>query len=422
VEARGRTPLVAANWKMNLVSGQARAFCRDLLAGLGFGAAYAPVVEEPAVDVVLFPSAPLLAAVGRELAGTPVAWGGQDLHAADAGAHTGDVSGLQLADAGCSWALCGHSERRSDHGEDDSMVADKVVAAARCGLAPMLCLGETREERQDGRTFDVLEHQLRAAFAELPGFCALAYEPVWAIGTGDTATPEMAQEAHRFLRRTVEKLSGSSGRAAEIRILYGGSANPDNAAALFAQPDLDGFLVGGASLDAARFLAIIRACGRGEIPGYHPRLRCADARHGGLRMIYLLYFLHVFVSIFLILVVLLQQGKGADLSVFGGGSTQAAFGARGATQLIHKLTVGSFIMFIVTTLSIGILKGRERGGSIMTQEVVEQTAPAAAPEAEPALPEAEPLDSAGGTSPEAAEEAPVVEDPESPAESPEEGG
>jgi triosephosphate isomerase len=244
-------PLVAANWKMNLLKGDAAELCRDLKRGLA-----AP----PAVDVrvVIFPSFPLIPVVARELVDSEVEVGGQDLSPEEKGAFTGDVSGPQLADAGCAWALCGHSERRQYHGETDELVARKVRAALRHRLTPMICLGETRDERRAGQTFEVLERQLRAAVADVGDWpFALAYEPVWAIGTGDTATPEIAQEAHRFLRETL----GTILDAESIPILYGGSATPDNAPGLIAQPDIDGFLVGGASLDPQKFLAIIRGSG-----------------------------------------------------------------------------------------------------------------------------------------------------------------
>ncbi len=244
-----RRPLVGGNWKMHFLAGEAQQFCQRFVAGLA---------DSP-VEVVLFPSAPLLPAVAQALAGSPVACGAQDLHAEDKGAYTGDVSGPQLADAGCTWVLCGHSERRRDHGESDELVARKAKAANRHGLTPLICLGETLDERQAGRTLEVLERQLNGALLERPDPFALAYEPVWAIGTGETATPEIAQEAHRFLREALADLVGDEAAAVK-RILYGGSATPDNAADLFAQADVDGFLVGGASLDPERFLTIIHAC------------------------------------------------------------------------------------------------------------------------------------------------------------------
>jgi triosephosphate isomerase len=212
--------------------------------------------------VVVFPSFPLLPTLEAGLAGSAVAWGGQDLNPDDAGAHTGDVAAPQLADVGCSWALCGHSERRHDHGEGDELVAAKIAAALRHRLRPLVCVGETADERRAGRTLAVLDRQLDAALAELSGGAAgwaLAYEPVWAIGTGETATPAMAQEAHAHLRRRLAERAGAPAAAA-LRILYGGSVKPGNAAELIAEADVDGFLVGGASLDAAVFRAIIERC------------------------------------------------------------------------------------------------------------------------------------------------------------------
>ncbi|HEY7214470.1 MAG TPA: triose-phosphate isomerase [Thermoanaerobaculia bacterium] len=248
-----RRPLVAANWKMNLLKADAAEYCRDLRRGL----AAPPPVD---VRVVIFPPSPLLPVVARELVDSEVEVGGQDVHPEERGAFTGDVSALQLADAGCTWALCGHSERRRYHGEGDELVGRKAASAVRHRLTPMICLGESREERRGGRTFEVLERQLRAALAGRPDPFALAYEPVWAIGTGETATPETAQEAHRFLRGQLGELLGEAAAAA-VPILYGGSATPENAPGLIAQADVDGFLVGGASLDPLKFLAIIRGSG-----------------------------------------------------------------------------------------------------------------------------------------------------------------
>jgi len=249
-----RRPIVAGNWKMNLLRADARSFCRHLVAELG----------APPAEVVVFPPFPLLDTVVDGLAGMPVAIGGQDLHPKAAGAHTGDVSGLHLADAGCTWVLCGHSERRADHGEDDTLVARKADAARAAGLVPLICLGESADERQHGETHDVLRRQLAALFAtdagSEPHAFELAYEPLWAIGTGQTATPEIAQEAHAFLRAELVRQLGAT-YAAEIRILYGGSVRPENAATLSRGEDVDGFLVGGASLDAGVFSAIIGACG-----------------------------------------------------------------------------------------------------------------------------------------------------------------
>jgi triosephosphate isomerase (TIM) len=260
-----RRPLVGANWKMHHRRADAEAWCRAVLEpGSPLAAAS---LAEAAVEVVVFPSFPLLPTLEAGLAGSAVAWGGQDLHPEDAGAHTGDVAAPQLADVGCTWALCGHSERRHDHGESDELVAAKVRAALRHRLRPLVCVGETAGERHAGRTLEVLDRQLDSALAALTGEAAgggdpgwaLAYEPVWAIGTGETATPETAQEAHAHLRRRLAERAGE-GVAAAVRLLYGGSVKPGNAGELIAGADVDGFLVGGASLDAGTFRAIIERC------------------------------------------------------------------------------------------------------------------------------------------------------------------
>ena len=245
-----RRPIAAANWKMHLLRAEVAAWGRAVLGGLP--------VPDPRVEVVVFPSFTLLPAAADAFAEGPVAFGAQDLPHEEKGAHTGDVSPLQLAELGCCWALCGHSERRRDHGESDELVGKKVAAALRHGMQPLLCVGETREERRAGETFAVLARQLAAGLASRPATFCLAYEPVWAIGTGETATPEIAGEAHAFLRTELERLGYPSGA---LRILYGGSVTPENAASLIAQPEIDGFLVGGASLDPGKFLAIIAACG-----------------------------------------------------------------------------------------------------------------------------------------------------------------
>jgi triosephosphate isomerase (TIM) len=252
-----RRRIVAGNWKMHFVVAAATEYCRELRRGLAEHQAR-PGHTADGPEVLLFPSFPLLPAVARELAGGDVALGAQDVHPAERGAHTGDVSAPQLVDAGCRWVLCGHSERRRDHGESDELIGLKVAAATRHGLTPLLCVGETRAQREAGETFAVLARQLRGGLASHPGPpvpLVVAYEPVWAIGTGLTASPETAQEAHRFLRAEIGGVAGAGGAAATL--LYGGSVTPANTAGLIAQPDVDGFLVGGASLDPLQFLAII---------------------------------------------------------------------------------------------------------------------------------------------------------------------
>jgi len=245
MSAPARRPLVAANWKMYFVRAEVEAYAEALLAE--------ELPEE--VEVALFPSFPLLVAASASLAGSAVALGAQDLHPEPRGAFTGDVCAAQLVDSGCRWVLCGHSERRRGHGESDELVARKAAAALAAGLAPLVCVGESKEERHSGRTFDVLARQVEAL--PVDPRVALAYEPVWAIGTGENATPEAAADAHAFLRARRARRAGDA-LAAALRILYGGSVTPENAADLARESDVDGFLVGGASLDPSRFRAIIR--------------------------------------------------------------------------------------------------------------------------------------------------------------------
>ncbi|MEM9405519.1 MAG: triose-phosphate isomerase [Acidobacteriota bacterium] len=252
-----RRPVAAANWKMNLLASDARTFGEALRTA-----------DLSDVDVLFFPPATVAATLVQEVASTTVEVGGQDLHAADSGAHTGDLSAAHWRDAGCRWVLCGHSERRADHGEGDEAVGAKVAAGLRGDLEVMLCLGETLEEREAEATQAVLERQLRVGWNAARragatdgdvGRLAIAYEPVWAIGTGKTATPELAQDAHAFLRSLAGDLFGAEA-AAGLRLLYGGSVKPGNCRELIVQTDIDGFLVGGASLDPGSFLDIIAGC------------------------------------------------------------------------------------------------------------------------------------------------------------------
>ncbi len=204
---------------------------------------------------------PYLPETAVTLAGSDLRWGAQDCSAHDSGAYTGEVSAAMLAEFGCRYAIVGHSERRALHGETDQLVADKARAALAHGITPIVCVGETREQREAGQTDAVVKRQLSAvihALAHCAGEIVVAYEPVWAIGTGLTATPEQAQAVHALLRA---QLRAATARADAMTLLYGGSVKPDNAAALFAQPDIDGGLIGGASLKAADFIAICRAAG-----------------------------------------------------------------------------------------------------------------------------------------------------------------
>ena len=254
-----RKPLIAGNWKMNLTAAKAR----ELALGL------APVAEASrgAVDVAIFPTALHVAAVAAALGGdserpSPVAVGVQNLHPERSGAFTGEVSGPMARDVGATMALCGHSERRQLFGETPAYVGAKVAAALRDGLTPVLCVGETLAERDAGATLAGVTEQLAAVYGGLLAGEAvrvvIAYEPVWAIGTGRNATPAQAEEVHAAIRGWLAAHVDAE-VAATTRILYGGSVKPDNAAELLSEPDVDGALVGGASLDAASFAAIIRA-------------------------------------------------------------------------------------------------------------------------------------------------------------------
>jgi triosephosphate isomerase len=213
------------------------------------------------VEVVIAPPFTALAALGRALAGSRVALAAQNVHPEAGGAFTGEVAPGMLRDVGCTLAIVGHSERRALFGETSAFVARKAEACLRHGLRPIVCVGETLEEREAGRTFAVVGAQLAESLAQVPPERAaevvVAYEPVWAIGTGRTATPELAQEVHAFVRGELRGRFGAAGDA--IRIQYGGSVKPENAAALLAQPDIDGALVGGASLDPGSFARIVRA-------------------------------------------------------------------------------------------------------------------------------------------------------------------
>lgn len=247
-----RTPLVAANWKMNGSRASVDQLVRAVLADL-------PAINSR--EVLLCPSFVFLEQVGKLLAGSAIQLGAQNLSTEKAGAFTGEISGAMLKDALCRYVLVGHSERRSLLGESSDIVARKFVAAQQAGLIPVLCVGETLADRQAGRTLAVISEQFDvvADMAGIDGFAnaVVAYEPVWAIGTGETATPEQAQEVHAALRAMAADRSVRI--AADLRLLYGGSVKAANAAELFSMPDIDGGLIGGASLDAQEFLGICAA-------------------------------------------------------------------------------------------------------------------------------------------------------------------
>ena len=251
-----RRPLIAANWKMHKSIAEAESFARELL----------PLVAGATAEVAVAPSFVALAALGRALAGSAVALAAQNVNPSEHGAFTGEISPSMLADAGCRYAIVGHSERRALYGESSAFVAAKAAALLAQGISPIVCVGESLAEREAGRTLEIALSQLQGSLASVPIELAteivIAYEPVWAIGTGRTATPQLAQEVHAALRAELLQRFGAAGH--EIRIQYGGSVKPENTAELMAQADIDGALVGGASLDAKSFAAIVRAA-RGAI-------------------------------------------------------------------------------------------------------------------------------------------------------------
>jgi triosephosphate isomerase len=247
--AAQRRPLVAGNWKMNGL----RASIREL-DGIVKGAAEV----NAGADVLVCPPATLIAAFAERAAGTRVRVGGQDCHAEASGAYTGDLSAEMLADAGAAYVIVGHSERRTYHAETDTVVQAKAVAAARARLVPIVCVGETQKEREASQTLAVVGRQLKGSLPDAANSeLVVAYEPVWAIGTGLTPTAEDVKAVHGFIRAQLVERFGDMGQA--IRILYGGSVKPSNAKELMSVPDVDGALVGGASLKAADFLGIAAA-------------------------------------------------------------------------------------------------------------------------------------------------------------------
>jgi len=256
-----RRPLIAANWKMNKNVLETEAFVRD------FAKTY---IARPDRDVVICPPFTSLVSARQALEGTAIHLGAQNINENDSGAFTGEISGGMLVSTGCRFVIIGHSERRQFFGETDVLVKKKIVAALRHQLTPIVCVGETLAEREANKTIPVVDRQIRAALEGLPSAdlqkLVFAYEPIWAIGTGKTATPAQAQEVHLAIRDILKDLYGSH-TSLLVRILYGGSVKPDNMAELMACEDVDGGLVGGASLDAKSFLGIAEFGAFSKAPG-----------------------------------------------------------------------------------------------------------------------------------------------------------
>ena len=247
-----RRAVIAGNWKMHATVAETRALLRGLRARLA--------AESPDREIVVAPPYTALAAAAEELRGSAIDLAAQNVHWESSGAFTGEISAAMLLEAGCRWVIVGHSERRQRFGETDANVNRRARAALAAGLRPIVCIGETLGDREANRTIDVVRGQARAALldlgaADIETLC-IAYEPVWAIGTGRTATPDQAEKVHAEVRRIVAEMAGAQ-TANRLRILYGGSVKPDNIDSLMAEPDIDGALVGGASLDVESFARIV---------------------------------------------------------------------------------------------------------------------------------------------------------------------
>lgn len=248
-----RKKIIAGNWKMNKTVSEAEHLVAAIKRDLD---------SEAKVDVVLCPPFTAISAVSQAVSGTQIAVGGQNMHFEASGAYTGEISAEMLREQYCRYVILGHSERRQYFGETDESVNKKAVAALAAGLKPIVCVGETLEEREADKIEDVIRTQINGSLAGLSDAdlrtVVVAYEPVWAIGTGKTASPEQAQEVHAFIRKLLAELSGQS-TADAVRIQYGGSMKPGNAAELMSKPDIDGGLIGGAALDATSFIGIVKA-------------------------------------------------------------------------------------------------------------------------------------------------------------------
>jgi triosephosphate isomerase len=244
-------PVIAGNWKMNKTVAEAVDFVSRLVKAL---------TPRPEPEVIIAPPFTALQAVAALLQGSPIRLAAQNLHEAEKGAYTGEISGAMIREAGCTHVIIGHSERRTLFGEQDERIHRKLVAAFAAGLKPIFCIGETLQEREEGRMKNVIERQIKEGLNNLTADdirgALVAYEPVWAIGTGRTATPAQAEEVHRFIREWIAGRYGNEA-AAEMAILYGGSVTPKNISDLMSQPDINGALVGGASLDVGSFVQLV---------------------------------------------------------------------------------------------------------------------------------------------------------------------
>lgn len=318
-----RLPLVVANWKLN---GD-----RELLENMTSELA---TLDKTQVETVVCPPFVYLA---EDTQG--VKKGAQDVASQESGAFTGEVAGKMLRDVGCQYVIVGHSERRALFGETDEVVANKVLATLNAGLVPIICVGETDEEREAGATIEVITRQVKAVLDVLPSYAdslVLAYEPVWAIGTGKTASCEQAEEVHAKIRQIL--LGYNQEMAETTRILYGGSVKPENSEELFASENIDGGLIGGASLVVDSFMAI-----------------CENAKAQERSMLYeVLIVVYLLVAMALVGLILIQQGKGSDMGAsFGAGASATLFGSSGAGNFLTRTTTVLATLFFVISIFLG---------------------------------------------------------------------
>ncbi len=342
--------LIAGNWKMN-------GLLRD---GVALADALRQGCEGLDCDLLVCPPATLLRPVAESLAGSAIAVGGQDCHAEPKGAHTGDISAPMLRDAGASWVILGHSERRTDHHETDELAREKVLAAVAAGLTPIVCVGETQEQRQSGRETEIVGWQISGS---LPDDFAgvIAYEPIWAIGAGRTATERDVGVMFAFIREELKRQFGDAGQS--IRILYGGSVKPDNAGAILAVPEVGGALVGGASSGCRRVPC--NRPGGAHVGGRRARpLRFARGPVAartrrppqGPSMATVLTILDLFITIALIGVVLIQRSEGGGLGIGSGGGGMGSFmTGRGTANLLTRTTAVLAALFMALSLVLALM-------------------------------------------------------------------
>ena len=354
-----RKTLIAGNWKMNCLLEDGVALAKGV-------AQEAKKAARKDCEFLICPPFTLLASAKKAIKGSRVMLGAQDCHFVASGAHTGDISPVMLKDLGCQYVIVGHSERRTDHYESDELVRKKAEAAINAGLKVIICIGETEAERDAGHAIDVCTSQINGSVPDVSTAqnTVIAYEPVWAIGTGRTPTTDDVEEVHAAIRKAVSKKLGRA-NANKMRILYGGSMKPANAKALLALPDVDGGLIGGASLKVADFMAIAEASKQKSIK---------EIKMGSVLLV-----IHLMVAILLGVLILMQRNSGNALSGLGGGNGADSFlSARGKGNLLTRTTAVLATVFFITSILLSLYyKGETRKPESITDVApLVQTEPA----------------------------------------------